>query len=1632
MIAYYRGVYAAKLVAIGNQKGAMMSVGLSEDLCQSHIDKLVHRDGYKGIRIACINSNKNVTLSGDGKQINDLKQLFDDQGIFCRKLAVDVAYHSHHMEAVALDYGKAIQGLSQSYHAIKKSAMFSSVTGTKIAVDQLRQPDYWVKNMISPVNFYDAMKRVCDQSTRKSRKKLDCSHRDYICLDMLVEIGPHSALQGPIQEILSATSAQNIRYTSILIREAFPGVHNTLKAVGLIHCLGYPVDLKTVNSSDDDREPNILTNLPEYPFDHSRSYWYETRISKQNRLHPQGKLDLLGKPAMDWNPLEAKWRNFIKLSDMPWVADHVVSGSLIYPAAGMLAMAIEAANQMANHNQRIEGFKLKNVIFKKTLVIPQDDEGVETNFYLREASNATDHKGSWYEFRLYSFSSDKWLEHCYGLIKVEYIPETASNYHEKDMQEELQRHRHLHDKTALSCVYPTDHQKLYADLNDGGFGFGPAFQRLRQVRCSSQGEANAKIELYKWPESQIPQPHVVHPTSLDGMLHLVLAVLARGSPGSVSTAVPSSIDTLWSASTGLDASQDTQVDATAVATKVDNRGSTFDINVLSDSHERILMRTEGLRMTIIAESLNIQTIPREKRPAYWIDFQPDGDLMEMPELKEYCSSVQYDTPEPKLFYRNLLFLLYVFLTRALDSLGDFEPTQAHLKKYVSWARLQLEHYRNGTLPHSHPEWDALKDNDEYVEAVCTSVQSATDQGRVFVTTGRNLPSMLRGEIDPLEFLFKSDLLRDLYRDINSNRPCFPQFDRYLKTLVHKNPNMKVIEVGAGTGGTSAKILQALSVDKDDSKGKSRYLSYTYTDISSSFFETAQKDFKDYPKMIFRPLNIEKDPIEQGYEEHSYDFVVAANVLHATADINTTMRNVRKLLKPGGKLMMYEISRPDTLRTGFVAGLLPGWWLSTDSFRRWAPSLSSASWHKVLLDQGFSGIDLELPEYESLECQETSIFISTAAPKASKVEMQQVTFIIDAGSEMQYRASQDLKTKYMGGESIECDILTMDEVVDATRPKWNRVVFLLEIERPMLYGMSSAAYSTVQGILTSANDVLWVTAGGGTALKDPAYGIVDGLSRAIRSENTDTQLTTLALDIKGSGLSESQLLKICRLHSVNRDISNREFEYVQIKNLYMIPRAVQSSHLTQEIHRRSLPQQSSTLSVSESPPMKLAIGSLGLLESLHFIEDKERDLPLAPNEVEIEVKAVGLNYNDCQMALGQKPGANFGNECAGFVTRAGESCKALSTGDRVMLASSGCFKTLARGNLNSVYKIPERMSIQEAASIPVDFTTAWHVIHEIASIRKNESLLVHAAAGGIGQAALQIAQHQGIEIYATIGSSEEKRILEVEYGISEDHIFHNSDINLSRKVMHATSGRRVDVVIDSSTGDDLVTSLECTAPYGRLIKIGQMDLHSTANLATYSFKRSISFTCFDALSWFHEQPERAGEALRTVLDLFEAKCLHTVHPFHVRTVEDIREAFLSMQDNQPAGKLVIDITPDARVPTLLDTYSSYSLDSNGTYLIAGGLGGIGRIVARWMVGHGARNFILLSRSGPKHETAIALLEEFKAKGVKVEAPACDIIDAGSLRAVVDRCAVSLPPIRGCVQASMVLRVRRLHTSLATGN
>lgn len=326
-LAYFRGLLSSKLAESSQSgfRGAMMAVGTHEASLRPYLEEILSTAQGGVLSMACFNSYQSITVAGDELLVQTLQTKLEKDGIFARVLKVPVAYHTSHMIAIATGYQQLIGNLSRGQQPSQRCTMISSVTGENISAYKLREPEYWVNNMVSPVRFKDAIQRLYQNFAKNSTKKIDLSHRNYTRVSDMVEIGPHSVLGGAIRDISKTiSSSAQISYTSPLMRGK-PADVTLLESIGNLHCRGFRINLGLVNNLDHLQDlSRALTTLPEYPYDHSQVHWSESRIAKNSRLYPYPYSEFLGCPVADWNPLEPRWRNILRKSSISWLEDHQV------------------------------------------------------------------------------------------------------------------------------------------------------------------------------------------------------------------------------------------------------------------------------------------------------------------------------------------------------------------------------------------------------------------------------------------------------------------------------------------------------------------------------------------------------------------------------------------------------------------------------------------------------------------------------------------------------------------------------------------------------------------------------------------------------------------------------------------------------------------------------------------------------------------------------------------------------------------------------------------------------------------------------------------------------------------------------------------------------------------------------------------------------------------------------------------------------------------------------------------------------------------------------------------------------------------------------------------------------------
>lgn len=1286
-------------------------------------------------------------------------------------------------------------------------------------------------------------------------------------------------------------------------------------------------------------------------------------------------------------------------------------------------MAIEASRQLTT--EQITGFQLRRVSIRRALIVPDTKEGIEVSLSMTTVEGSAESR-PWRRFSIssYNTSSDKWTEHCTGHIYVEcHSPIDPVDNGREEKEETLEWKNDL-ARARATCTRRVNFQATYTNLQSIGLNFGPLFRNLDEVRTSGSrlGAMTGVVTVPDIAQSmpkQYMHSHLIHPATMDSMIHMMIAALLdhTGKSSLDTIRLPTFIRDMWVSANLTPVPSYEYVGHASVSATVSEKFEGY-IRILDREAKTQKLRMDGIELTPLESGL-VENKQRHLCTAF--AWKPDLHFLDSRTACELSSIKHTNHDQNRYWVKRLQLVTMLFVNDALDELAELDTRRLdlHMRRFYEWMKHRRDQLVNDEIIHlPYSEFKEAAEDASLKQAVFEEIEAHSAEGAIAVRMGRNIAAVMRQEIDPLYLMFGQDtIMDDVYKEGLQLYDLPQHLRNHLTLLRHQHSELNVLEIGAGTGSFTAEILNVLSPQQDTFKGS--IACYTFTDISSGFFEKAKHRFQAWNDiMSFQTLNIGRNPPDQGFQTGSYDLIFAGNVIHATADLHSALRNLRSLLKPGGQLIMQEGIRQDFLWYPLVFGQLPGWWLGNELIRQWCPYIPATEWNKNLTECGFSGVDIEYPSSTEEDLTWQSIMISTALPE--QISPPQDLVIMSYGSSTTAEAIRILAQMLprIGGRPN----------VTIVKPSEHHRVFsqdaiyisLVDLEKPFLFEVNEAEYTALKKTLMHCERMLWVTP---DTRDEPFSNMSMGLLRTVRWERDadGSNIVTLAVanlrDVSAADLAIC-IRKIMQRQFLEQQVNNRHAEYLLQDNMIQIGRLhewkqaddflVQSSTVAPEMRRLG----------DVRRPIELAPLSPGS-KGLHWITSSNLQVPLGDTEIEVEVRAVGLNSDTGSPSLSV--------EAAGTVTRVGLGVEGLVSGDNVVFLAGDkkdhCFRTVARVNQALAVKLPQQISFEVAAGLPLTYATAIYGLGEVAGLCSNDTVLIHTGASAVGQAAIQYAKLIGAEIFTTVSRSEDQALLITEYGIPEDHIFSCGDLSFAKGIMRYTKGAGIDMVFNTLTGEALQESLTCVAPFGRLIDASDTHSRTDATFELTSLQRNVSMTSIDLPLLVHHRPKTVRRMLSEALKLYTEGRITSVRPTTAMDFTKIQEGIDTLRSDSP-GKIVF--VPDLSNQILVspETMPPYQFDANASYILAGGLGGLGRSLARWMASRGAMHLIFLSRSGLVTEPVEAMITDLKEIGCTVNIFACDVADAQRLREVVQECSATLPPIKGCIQGSMVLRVNCL--------
>lgn len=1602
-IAYYRGLYAGRASGPQGQKGKMMAVATSQPDAQELCD-LPH---FKGrVCVAAHNAPDSVTLSGDEDAILEAKVSFEDEEKTAKLLFVDTAYHSHHMLPCSEVYKSALASFSPRFigGGEKRCKWFSSVYGNEAgrleSQGRLEVVDYWNANMVRQVLFADAVEMACGE----------CGP-----FDAAVEVGPHPALKRPSMTTIeeSKSGQKGLPYTGVLQRgkndsesvaEALGYLWSVLGDASVLDFPGYRQFID--GSQAISPSPSTLKDLPSYPWDkEGREYWHESRVSRVYRSRKEPTHVLLGNQLPDGTSgKEYRWRNYLSPKEVPWLDEHQVQGQPVFPAAGYAIMAIEAASKLLSsldYTGRVARLvEIQDMSIQNALAFPADNTAVETLFTLTNVMEASVNgedtvQASFCLYAALNQNADALAPKASGTIRV-----TIGEASDAVLP--------MRGGTSEPNMVQVDSDRFYDSLANVGFGYTGHFRGLKQLNRKA-GFASGLIlnhSSLQWDEGQTPQRKLlVHPAFLDVAFQAIMLAYCYPDDGRLwAIHVPRTIQSIR-INPGLCTQHLSRPQGLlpfeAAETHCGQDGVVGDVDIYSPGDRQSgMIQVQGLHFVPFTEA-SPENDTRVFSTTVWGPASPD--------LAAVCCGARATTDEYDLA-ADLERICLFYMNSWEKEIPSDHPARTDgpyrgLFNFMSDVRERVS-----AGQHKYTRKEYMEDEDDVLLQLRKKHEGSLDMMMVDAV-GQNIPAVIRGETTMLEHLFKDDLLSRYYSGSLGMKTYTKFLARAVKQLTHRYPSMKIIEVGAGTGHATKQIFKEIG---------HTMASYHFTDVSSGFFEKAQEVFVDFQdKMVFKVLDMEKDIASQGFEPGSFDLVVASFVLHITDNLQSTLQHVRRLLKPGGYLLLAELTDNEPMRSGFCFGSLPGWWKGEDDGRALSPCIAPVAWDTLLRQTGFSGVDSVTDDLDPLPWP-ASIIASQALDEKITLLREPTTasllthspvnkhLVIVGGLTLKTaRLVQQVRSMVSPLYNTVSCLKALDEVASAI-PLESRstILNLSDLDEPLFRNLTQGRLQGIRGVLENARTIVWVTEG--RRSQNPYMNMSVGFGRSMMWEIPGLHLHYVDLAAsEGPGLNRSYKVDEIASALLQFDISAKwkaegksenilwsaewEIEY-DAEGRILIPRLIENQHANQRYN-------SSRRAIQESvDPSAVSIVAEGRSKSSH--ESK---------------------FSSLHLVRGQTVGSL--RKCTG-------SASSSSVLVHVTYSSALCVPIGRQSHLYVVYGQIDR-SEEHVLALSEHVASSVVVPHDRVSkgIRSLEPRLMELVIDELVTTSLLSELISGDTIMVVEPHPQLARLLSHRAAAIGVHVkfisvsdslepapkLHQDWIHLPTRLRQRDLLLRLPSTVDRfaslSVGtpdpavSNLIKAIEGLLPRACEIRRPASVYTQKACLSRRETKDIFPSSLQDAVDRALTMQEELGgvhTAVTSIVDLCK------LVPFRARNAGTFPQVVSWKPNGMDNVELPVSIRP-------ADTFPLFRSDRS--YWLVGLTRDLGLSLTEWMIRLGAKHVVLSSRN-PVVDPV--WLDRIRSLGGVIKLLACDVTSIASVQGCYAEIVSECPPLAGIAQAAMVLR------------
>lgn len=1379
---------------------------------------------------------------------------------------------------------------------------------------------------------------------------------------ILVEIGPHPVLQSYLHDALRAAAAPGRVLSSFSRKQTDGDPFPALAA----ECHVAGCDFTGASRFDGPSNP---AGLPLYPWQRER-FWFAPTVESPDVMEPVFEHPLLGFRRQAAIPY---WRNVLDPEVMPWLADHAIEGVPVLPAAAVVEMVLATARARQPNAAVLE---VSDLELRRPL--PFDAGGP------RELSIAVaTEEGDWELSSRQRLAEGSPTLHAVARIATAGDAVPAS----------------LPEPNALPAR-TVEAKALYALAAKLGLNYGAQFRTVSRIDVFAPDRARVHFD-----PSAIVRPieeYLIHPALLDGALQGLLALLADGDPRLQGISfLPWRFGRVrFFAGTGRLPSI-----AEVRLIRLGSRSAAADI-VLADETGAIIAECSNcwmrrveltrrgaaddrvLRVDLVPAPLDMAPSPLGAIAALLPDLA--GTVANADSRSE--QAMLLDALIASIAYRAVAGVIDPDVPFTLDVLveqGQVAPDSVAMIE--SLLRL-LE--RLSAAAETAGEWQLSSQHDlpeaaDIWRLLLAEAPELVAELALIADAGQVLPQLI-AEGCPHAGGPLPGMVEHLLNTSPASEAGFELVCRALTSIAADWPNgrpLRILALGAGSGG-SRRFLDRLSA----SGVTVSYLATSPDPDQAARLAFAVAPFVGATARCWSPG--ESDDLTDG----PFDLVLAVNAsagLHVDA---AALARLRDLVAPGGLFLAIE-PVPNPL-WDLVFGRSSEWW-QTEAGGAPSRLRTGDAWRRELAMAGFAA-PRTVPVATGPWA--TQAIWGTAAAGTDGVVTRPATGSIVqlVGATERARAAMTNTLTAAGhrvvpaardafaalDDAAERAVLVVDEADDPVAPAASLIPKLVRVA-------SLAAERRIPLVVLTAG-AQQVGAATATGLSGAA---VWGFARVLSNEMPRLELRLVDLPASVGWAERGRLL------AAELSADSTETEVVWTADGRHVPRV-----------RRGLPPRYATA----SDIVVLGSDQPGSLDALGW-KSCELGSP-GLGEVEVEVEAAGLNFRDMMWAMGLLPeealidgfaGAAYGLECAGIVRAVGSDVEGLSVGDRVAGFAPAALSSRVRTRAHALMPIPDEVGFAAAATIPVAFVTAVYALGTLARLAEGEHVLIHAAAGGVGLAAIQYAKYRGAVVIATAGSEIKRAFLRL---AGADHVLDSRDLGFADAARALTGGAGVDVVLNSLSGEAMELSLGVLKPFGRFLELGKRDFYLNRRVHLRPLRQNISYFGIDVDQLPVQRPDIARELLSEIAAALKTGAIRPLA--HRRfSFAEVDEAFRLMQSSGHIGKLVLE--PDDNTGVRLRDAAPMGLSPDGTYLVTGGLTGFGFEAARWLVGNGAKSIALVGRRGVATPGAIEKVHELVAAGAEVSVHAGDVGDRSAIAGILQRIRETGQRLTGVVHAASAI-------------